>query len=198
VPNNLYGWGRIRAYETVQWVKSTIFYDDFETNKGWTLGQAGDTATAGQWQRGDPEDTNSSGPKQLGTTVSGTKDLVTGRLAGTSANAKDVDGGKTSAKSPPIALTGGSSYSLSFKYYLAHGSNSSSADYLRVKVAGSQTATVFQELGGTEDDDGVWATRNVSLSSFAGQTVRIIVEAADESGDSLVEAAIDDLRVNRQ
>ena len=30
-----------------------------------------DTATTGQWERGDPEDTNSNGAKQLGTTVSG-------------------------------------------------------------------------------------------------------------------------------
>jgi len=41
-----------------------------------------DTATLGQWERGDPAATSSSGAKQLGTTVSGVNDLVTGRLAG--------------------------------------------------------------------------------------------------------------------
>jgi hypothetical protein len=36
------------------------------------------------------------------------------------------------------------------------------------------------------------------LNAFAGQTIRIIVEAADASGASLVEAAVDDLKVTRR
>jgi len=37
----------------------------------------------------------------------------------------------------------------------------------------------------------------VDISAFAGQTVRIVVEAADASGASLVEAAVDDVVVTR-
>jgi aminopeptidase S len=37
----------------------------------------------------------SSGTKQLGTTVSGVNDLVTGPLAGASAGDYDIDGGVT-------------------------------------------------------------------------------------------------------
>ena len=48
------------------------------------------------WERGDPAATTSSGAKQLGTTVSGVNDLVTGRLAGTGAGDYDIDGGITS------------------------------------------------------------------------------------------------------
>ena len=33
---------------------TTIFSDDFETAKGWTVGSAADTATLGRWERGDP------------------------------------------------------------------------------------------------------------------------------------------------
>jgi hypothetical protein len=176
---------------------TTIFSDDFETNKGWTV-SAADTATTGRWERGDPAATTSSGPKQLGTTVSGLNDLVTGRLAGAGAGDYDVDGGLTTITSPQIALTGGTSYTLSFSYYLAHGSNSSTADYLRVKVAGSTTSTVFQELGAADNDDGAWATTTVAIpSTFNGQTVQIVVEAADASTASLVEAAVDDVVVRR-
>src|SRR4029078_12277866 len=50
---------------------TTVFSDTFETALGWTPNPNGtDTATTGQWERGDPEATDSSGPKQLGTTVS--------------------------------------------------------------------------------------------------------------------------------
>jgi hypothetical protein len=108
---------------------STIFFDNFETNLGWTRNAGGtDTATAGLWERGDPQTTTSSGTKQLGTTVSGLNDLVTGRLAGSSAGEHDVDGGVTSIQSPPIALTGGTNYTLNFWYYFSHLNNSSSAD----------------------------------------------------------------------
>ena len=176
---------------------STIFSDDFETNKGWAV-SAADTATLGRWERGDPAATTSSGAKQLGTTVSGVNDLVTGRLAGAAAGDYDVDGGLTTITSPQIALTGGTSYTLSFSYYLAHGSNSSSADYLRVKVAGSTTSTVFQELGAADNDNGAWATATVAIpSTFNGQTVRIVIEAADASTASLVEAGVDDVLVKR-
>jgi carboxypeptidase T len=177
---------------------ATIFSDDFEsaTAPQWTRNFAGtDTATLGLFERGDPAATTSGGAKQLGTTVSGVNDLVTGRLAGAAAGDHDVDGGVTSMTSPPIALTGGSSYALSLSYYLAHGSNSSTADYLRVKVVGTTTATVLEELGAANNDNGAWATSNINLNAFAGQTVRIVVEAADAGTGSLVEAAIDNVRV---
>ncbi len=91
-------------------------------------------------------------------------------------------------------LTGGSNYALSFNWYLAHGSNATSADYLRVFVNGTQ---VFQQLGVASNRNGAWAAASVDLTAFAGQTVRIRVEAADAATASLVEAAVDDLKVTR-
>jgi subtilisin family serine protease len=177
----------------------TIFFDNFETSQGWTTNPNGtDTATTGQWVRANPETTTSSGTKQLGTTVSGANDLVTGAPAGTSAGANDIDGGTTSIQSPLITLSGGTSFTLSFSFYLAHGTNSSSADFFRVRiVAGSTVTTVFQELGAANDDDAFWMTGTIDLSQFAGQTIRILIEAADASGASLVEAAVDDVRIVR-
>ena len=176
-----------------------IFADTFESDKGWTRNpNATDTATGGAWERGDPQSTSSSGLKQLGTTVSGVNDLVTGRLSGSSSGSYDLDGGRTSIQSAPIALPESGALTMTFSYYLAHGSNSSSEDYLRVSVVGATQAVVFQELGDTSDDDGVWATATVNLSAFAGQTIRILIEAADGAGASLVEAAIDDVKIVRQ
>ncbi len=127
----------------------TIFSDDFETATGWTANAAGtDTATLGRWERGDPAATTSNGAKQLGTTTSGVNDLVTGRLAGASAGDHDVDGGATTIRSPAISLTGGSSFRVSMSYYLAHGSNASSADYFRVRVIGATTGTVIDVPAG--------------------------------------------------
>ena len=180
---------------------TTVFFDNFETSLGWITNANGtDTATTGQWARANPETTTSSGTKQLGTTVSGVNDLVTGPLAGAAgAGTNDIDGGVTSILSPTITLTGGTNFTLTFSYYMAHLNNSSNADFFRVRiVVGATVTTVFEELGAADDDDAAFATATVNLSQFAGQTIRILIEAADAGGASLVEAAVDDVRITRQ
>jgi hypothetical protein len=172
-----------------------VWFDNFETATGWSTSTA-DTATAGRWERGDPQATTSSGTKQLGTAVSGSNDLVTGRLAGASAGEHDVDGGVTTITSPVIALTGRNAYTLQFSQYLAHGSNSSSADYLRVGVqAGTTTTWVWTRNGAATNLNGAWGSASASLTPWAGQSVRLVVQAADASTASLVEAGVDDVRI---
>jgi hypothetical protein len=180
---------------------TTVFTDDFEQAQGWTVNPLGtDTATTGAWQRGNPETTTSSGTKQQGTTPSGVNALVTGPLAGASAGANDIDGGVTTIQSPAITIPAGGTVTLGFSFYLAHGTNSSSADFFRafvVNAAGTATQ-VFQELGAANDDDAAYATASANISQFAGQTIRIRFQAADASTASLVEAAVDNVTITRQ
>jgi len=145
-----------------------------------------------------PQTTNSGGVKQLATTVSGTNDLVTGRLAGAAAGDFDVDGGTTSIRSPAITLPATGNLTLSFSFYFAHGTNSSTADFFRVQVVGTTTTTVFQVLGSTANVDAAFAVQSASLNAFAGQTVRILISVADASTASLVEAAVDDVKIVQQ
>jgi carboxypeptidase T len=174
---------------------TTLFSDDFETAKaGWTFEHS---ATAGRVERGDPAATSSNGAKQLGTTTSGVNNLVTARLAGTDAGTHDVDGGFTRATSPAITLPTGANLTLAFNHYLAHGTNSSSADYLRVRVIGATTSTVLDLRGAASNRNAAWVLHTAGLNAHAGETVRIEIEAADTSTASLVEAAVDDLRVTR-
>lgn len=173
-----------------------VWQDDFETSLGWTPNPAGtDTATSGQWERGNPEDTSSGGPKQLGTTPSGSNDLVTGRLAGSGPRSNDLDGGVTSIRSPNISLPDVDTLTLSFRYYLAHASDASNADYLRVTVVGPISTTVLEEVGAVENDNATWGISNVDISAFAGQTVYLLVTAADGGSESLVEAGIDNVMI---
>ncbi len=178
----------------------TIYFDNFETATGWTTNpNATDTATSGAWERGDPAATTSGGvTTQQGTTVSGVNDLVTARLAGASAGANDVDGGTTSIQSPLITLPSTGTLTLSFSFYFAHLNNSSNVDFFRVSiVSGATTTQVFQELGAATNDAATFATQSVSLSAFAGQSIRILIQAADAGGASLVEAAVDDVRITQ-
>ena len=176
-----------------------MFFDNFEAANGWTVNpNATDAATGGVWERGNPEATALGGAKQLDATVSGVNCLVTGALAGGTATANDLDGSLTSVQSPAIALPATGNLTLSFAYYFSHARKSTTADFLRVKVVGSTTTTVLQELGTSSNDDAAWATASASLNAFAGQTVRILIEAADGATDQVVEAAIDDVKIMQQ
>src|SRR4029453_19123486 len=109
--------------------------------------------------------TTSSGAKQLGTTVSATNDLVTGRLAGASAGDFDVDGGSTSARSPVIALPATGTLTLSMSWYLAHGSNSSSADFFRISIVhNGGTTTLFTQAGAATNRNEAGAAGTWTIS----------------------------------
>jgi hypothetical protein len=136
---------------------------------------------------------------QLGTTISGVNDLVTGRLAGAFVGSNDVDGGTTSIVSPPIALPANMVLTLTFHFYFAHLSNASSADFFRVSVVTGNGATVIlQKLGAPTTVPAGFAATSANISSFAGQTVRILIEVADTGPGSLVEAAVDDVSITAQ
>ena len=172
------------------------FLDDFESGRGWTVNPAGtDSATNGRWERANPQPTNDQGPKQLGDTPSGSLDLVTGAFAGSNASRYDIDGGVTSIRSPGVQLPTGQDITLALKYTFAHARNASSADYFRVRVVGATTATVLEIRGANTNVDAAWRSFSVSLNSFAGQTVYVLIEAADLGRDSLVEAAVDDVAI---
>jgi hypothetical protein len=170
-------------------------FDDFEISTGWKVDRDGtDTATGGTWQRGNPSPTS----KQLGTTTSGSKALVTGALAGSGRFSHDLDGGVTTVSSPKVTLPS-TTGSLTFRYYFAHGRDSSTADGLRVYVQleDDTRVKVLEEKGAGNEDDPAWKSAAVSMADFAGQTIRIVFEAADVDKASLVEAAVDDVRITR-
>jgi subtilisin family serine protease len=175
----------------------TVFSDNFEAGTNvWTTNPNGtDTATTGAWERANPETTTSGITLQLGTTASGSFDLVTEGTAGASAGVNDVDGGVTSIRSPNITLPATGTLTLSFNYYLAHLNNATSADFFRVFVNNTQ---VFQSLGAATNRAGVWTAGSASLNAFAGQTITIRFEAADASTASLIEAGVDDVLVTQQ
>ncbi len=173
-------------------------YDDFEAGRGWEINPFGtDTATKGRWARAVPLRTsNAAGVKQLAATMSGMQALVTGPSGG-GANRNDIDGGMTSVRSPEFTLGAASTtgWRLEFSYSFAHGPSATAADFLRVRVGGD---VVFEQLAAPSDRQGAWTTVSVDLDTYAGETVRVLIEAADSGADGLVEAAIDDVRVYRQ
>jgi glucose/arabinose dehydrogenase len=180
---------------------STIFSDDFEAARGWTITPGASPAITGQWQRGDPQPTAFNGiTVQPGNCDASANCFITGLTAGSAVGANDVDGGQTSIQSPPIALPAGANISLSFRFFLAHLNNSSGQDYFRVRVvsANGQVQTVYARGGTASNVAGRWSGRTVSLSAWAGQTIRLRFDAVDAGTGSVIEAGFDNVVVRRQ
>jgi glucose/arabinose dehydrogenase len=179
----------------------TVFYDNFGTDKGWTLTGGANSATRGLWQRGVPERTLfSAGDLQKGSCQGSQSCLITGLAAGASNGSNDVDGGQTSIQSPPIALPAGRTITLSLAFYLAHNNAATSADLFRVRVVGENgvVQTVIARGGTANNVRANFATRTANLDAWAGQTIQIRLDAvdADDGGASLIEAGVDNVAIS--
>jgi hypothetical protein len=72
--------------------------------------------------------------------------------------------GRGAKPSPPIALTGGANFGISFRYRATKRTSR-----VQLRVDGGVTRTLFRARGRS----GGWAQATVSLSRFAGRTVRL-------------------------
>lgn len=66
-----------------------------------------------------------------------------------------------------------------------------------MRIVGSTTTTVFTQAGAASNRAGAWAAASVSLAAYAGQSIRILVEANDSGTASLVEAGVDDVKITQ-
>jgi murein tripeptide amidase MpaA len=175
-------------------------YDDLEINRGWTRDpRDSDTASSGLWAITNPEPTSAHGRKQLGKAVSGSGALVTGARAGKRAGTNDVDGGVTSIRSRQIRLPDDPANfgKLTFWYVFAHSSSSTDADFFRVLVQaedGTRTV-VFERRGAPANLNASWRAGSVSLTDWAGQTIRLVFSARDGGNGNLLEAQVDNVRI---
>ncbi|MFO7532283.1 MAG: M14 family metallopeptidase [Candidatus Limnocylindrales bacterium] len=168
------------------------FFDDLEIDRGWRVDPDGtDTATDGAWQRGDPL----KGELQLGSAASGQSVLITGRRPG-----HDVDGGRTSVRSPLITLPANGKATLRMRYWVGLGATATAADGLRVHVVdrdGQRLATLLQVSGTGSKRKPAWKSLVQPLPSDLGvQRVAIELVAVDADDDATVEAAVDEVRVS--
>jgi murein tripeptide amidase MpaA len=182
-------------------VLETVAYaDDAESVRGWTLGVAGDTATAGIWTRGDPNGTTAQ-PEDDHTTAPGVNCFFTGQgTPGGAAGAADVDNGRTTLLSPRLDASQGAATISYWRWYSNALGSAPNADVFAVDVTNNDGATwVRAETIGPSGPDTApgWIYHEFRLADFVTPSANVRVRfVADDSGaGSLVEAAIDDVRV---
>ncbi len=175
------------------------YFDDVEMSRGWQSNPDGtDTApSAARLVRGYPQQTTSGGVViQPSTMSSGRTAFVTGPLAGPTVMSNDLDG-RTTIRSVPIQLPA-TPGKLTMRYVFAHGPTTSS-DSLKMFVedaAGVRTL-VWATAGSWTTVGAAWRVASAALTPWAGQPIRIVIQATDGANDSLVEVLVDDIRVER-
>ncbi len=174
------------------------WFDDFETDRGWTGGVPGDTATGGVWERGDPGLTTTTGGahpqgEDDHTAAPGTLCWATDTAGGAAADS-DVDGGKTTLLSPVFDLAGAVSATFSYwRVYTNNLGNNPGVDWWNVEV--TSDGVTWVQLEHTQASSIVWTQFTFDLEDYVTLTdhVQVRFVADDTAPGSVVEAAVDDV-----
>ncbi|MBC7833736.1 MAG: choice-of-anchor B family protein, partial [Phycisphaerales bacterium] len=177
----------------------TSVSDEMEAESGWTVGAPDDTATSGIWNRMDPQPTSAQ-PGDDHTDAPGVLCWVTNGNAGSGAGDFDVDGGRTTLTSPAFDLGGTPEARIGYwRWYSNSGGGAPNSDTFTIQVSnnnGSSWALV-ETVGPVQDASGGWIYHEFRVADILSptSTVKVRFLASDNGAGSLVEAAIDDLRI---
>jgi len=175
----------------------TLAYEDqMESNSGWTVGAPGDTATTGIWNRMDPQST--AAQPEDDHTPSGTDCWVTDGFSGNSLGANDVDGGTTTLTSPMLdAIIAGDDAEIVYhRWYSNNAGSSPNEDSMLVEIS-NDNGNSWQILEIVTENAGDWVEKRFRIADtfVATDQMRIRFVASDFFSGSIVEAGIDDLRI---
>jgi hypothetical protein len=182
----------------------SFFYDEVETDTGWSLAATDDTATLGRWVRVDPIGTIATAggqaqPEDDHTPAPGTICFVTGQgTVGGGPGEADVDGGKTTLRSPVFDLTHVLQPRVVYwRWYTNNLGNNPGEDTWLVQVS-NNGGTSWADLERTTASANNWQQKSFLIESYVPLTGQIVFRFVAEdvgAGGSLVEAAIDDFEI---
>jgi choice-of-anchor B domain-containing protein len=177
--------------------------EDFEVDRGWTVGAPDDDATGGIWQRADPVGSyllGIVGPDTDASPDGGGFAFVTESHRGFSfhASTSDVDRGKTTFFSPVFDLSGLEEVVFSYDRWLSNRRpEPDDDDGLRVDVSadGGETWTNVETISTGTD---AWAHAEVDLSALIEMTsaMRLRFAAEDSPPETLLEAGVDNVEIH--
>lgn len=176
----------------------TAQVEDFETDTGWIVGDESDTATSGIWTRVDPDEVvtqqNDIAQPESNHTPYGTLCWVTDGAAGADENDRDVDNGTTTLYSPLFSPNGEADPIISFWYWFYR--SDSNYDYLRLDIS-NDNGENWSTYNHYSNSGQQWKRVYVHIANLLEPTehIKLRFVVFDNETDGVVEAAIDDLKI---
>ncbi|MFH1843518.1 MAG: FlgD immunoglobulin-like domain containing protein [bacterium] len=178
---------------------TAVVTHDFESATGWTVGDTGDEATTGIWERVDPNgtwlDSTPVQPEDDATDPPGQICYITGNAAvGAGQGDNDVDGGKTTLLSPVFDLSGYGYLRVAYRrWYTNDTGNNPMTDDWYVDVS-DDGGVEWIRLETSTSSDRSWRLVERNLHDYIDltTTVQFRFVASDDSQGSIVEAGVDD------
>ena len=173
------------------------FFDNMESDTGWTVGAPTDTATTGIWERVDPIGTEAQPENDASET--GALCWITGQgVPGGGLGDNDVDGGATTLTSP--ILNGTEEPGIAFLSYKRWYSNDTGAApnadtfFVNLSNDGGETWVTVEAIN---QNAGAWVEKSIRIDQFLTPTseMRVRFVASDFDNGSIIEAGVDDLDV---
>lgn len=184
-------------YEALAQDFSISFEDDMETDTGWIVGGSGDDATTGIWNLMNPQGTDAQ-PEDDHTPGAGTDCWVTDGVAGSGLGDRDIDGGSTTLTSPILdAVALGEDAELVYwRWYSNNTGASPNADSMLVQIS-NDIGNSWTTLEVVTENANAWVERRFRIADFVEPTdmIRVRFIASDLGDGSIVEAGVDDLRI---
>ncbi|MCR9075009.1 MAG: choice-of-anchor B family protein [bacterium] len=173
----------------------TVFADNAETNTGWSVsGDAGD----GQWNRGVPVGGGDRADPPTDADGSGRAWLTDNED-----DNSDVDNGTTTLTSPALDASAGN-MTLGFALWYNNAGNSAVDDNMTVQASNNNGGswTTILDLGpGDPNTGGGWVNYEYSIDSIfsnPSSQFRIRFNVSDVGDGSIVEAGVDDIRLEQR
>jgi hypothetical protein len=181
----------------------TQFLNELETNPGWTIGAPDDSATFGLWQWGLPVG-SFLGPTVVAPEKDHTEFGVAGFFTGNAVlddppGTNDVDGGRTTLTTTAFDATTGGPFMPVLEYYRWYtndmGSDPGNDDWI-VRISNDGGAS-WVDVENTKHSSNGWVRVLFPIGAYVAPTtnMRLRFVAADLGNGSLVEAAVDDLKL---
>jgi hypothetical protein len=178
-----------------------LLAEDFETESGWTVGDVGDDAIEGVWERAITNGTwCANGPVQPDedhTPAPGSYCFVTGNAPpGATQRENEVQGGKTTVLSPVFDLSGVPNAWVRYWRWYSNDTGFLDPDEWAVD-ASADGGNTWVRIESTWKSAQSWRFVERNLSEYIPLTseVRFRFIASDESFMTIVEAAFDDFSI---